>query len=541
MNRFQQVKDILDNSVGGANAVVAGPHGAFWRNQSREQFVAFKILGLPLVSVGDGNGSNLIKALRGESPFGQDIGTPGASIRRMPAGRDPVPPDQIAFISAWIDDGCPDEVAPIGALEVQLNRAQSGAAFLIVSDGATPISARLAMRTIDDSEGDVAIRVAPGSAASLQISSTSVHLSGATTEVDVVATTPSAAPNDTTIEVIQGPTVLTSFALTAISRPALRFRGNFQCRLATDPDPFDHPRGENSSFGVYAVEGPDPANPDEPPLDRIVRFHDAVALRPFCDPIGVPVTAVEAEVGGSVAEFRAGDPLIGQPVGLGPDCKFDGRNRTFAPDGFEPISDFRLEIGSVFSGASAPAVPRPSPADPPGSTAPYANGIILLDANPAGGSPTDFGLPEATWAEHGWTLLATKLAQLVAQKATDERAARLRDRRIQEHVDTRPGHGLNAIATPLRFMERYTGLIDREVTTAADRQGMLAYLAGLPAIRVTIDFLAFDTDCQTGKVTGTLDAPDDVRPPIAAPVEAAVEAPTERPGAGLARIPLDQQ
>src|SRR4029453_458188 len=49
------------------------------------------------------------------------------------------------------------------------------------------------------------------------------------------------------------------------------------------PPPSDHPRGENSSFGVYAVEGPDPGNPDEPPLDRIVRFHDAVALRPFCD------------------------------------------------------------------------------------------------------------------------------------------------------------------------------------------------------------------------------------------------------------------
>ena len=43
---------------------------------------------------------------------------------------------------------------------------------------------------------------------------------------------------------------------------------------------------------------------------------------------------------------------------------------------------------------------------------------------------------------------------------------------------------------------------------AADPQGVLAYLGGLPAIRFTADFLAFDTDCQTGKVTGTLDAAD---------------------------------
>ena len=317
MNRFQQVKEILDNSVGGANAVVAGPHGAFWRNQNRDQFVAFKIFGLPIVALGNGGSSNLVKALRGEAPFGQDIGTPGASIRRMPAGRDPVAVDQIAFISTWIDDGCPEEVAVIGALDAQLDGAPSGSAFVIVSDGATPIPAQLSLRTTDGSQGDVAIRLAPGSAANLQFSPASVHVSGATSEVEVVATSPSAAPNDTTIEVVQGPTVLASVALTAISRPALRFRGSFQCRLATDPDAFDHPRGENSSFGVYAVEGPDPENPDEPPLDRIVRFHDAVALRPFCDPIGVDVTAVEAQVGGTLFSSASETRSSGNPSGSG--------------------------------------------------------------------------------------------------------------------------------------------------------------------------------------------------------------------------------
>jgi hypothetical protein len=459
----------------------------------------------------------------------------------MPAGRDPVPPDQIAFISAWIDAGCPEEVADIGAIEARLAGAPSGSAFLIVSEGATPITARLSLRTTDGSQGDVAIRAAPAGGASLQISPTSVHVSGTSTEIDVVATTPSAAPNDAAIEVVQGSTVLASVVLTAISRPALRFRGSFQCRLATDPDPFDHPRGKDSSFGVYAVEGPDPANPDEPPLDRIVRFHDAVALRPFCDPIGVSVTSVEAEVGGTVAQFEVGEPLIGEPMRLGPNCKFDGRNRTFAPDGFEPISDFRLEIGAVFSGASAPAVARPSPADPPGSTAPYANGITLLDASPDGGSPADYGISAATWAENAWNLLASKLAQLVAQEPSDERASRIRDRRIQEHVDTRPGHGLNAIATPLRLMERYTGLIDRDVTTAEDPQGMLAYLAGLPGVRVTADFLAFDTDCQTGRVTGTLDAPEEPGPPVARPPEGVEALHVEVPSAGLVRAPLDEQ
>jgi hypothetical protein len=57
----------------------------------------------------------------------------------------------------------------------------------------------------------------------------------------------------------------------------------------------------------------------------------------------------------------------------------------------------------------------------------------------------------------------------------------------------------------------------------------------LPAVRFTADFLAFDTDCQTGKVTGTLDAPEVSVP--ATPVRAVAAG--EQPG--LRRIPLDQQ
>ncbi|MGH9277408.1 MAG: hypothetical protein ACRD12_04790, partial [Acidimicrobiales bacterium] len=249
--------------------------------------------------------------------------------------------------------------------------------------------------------------------------------------------------------------------------------------------------------------GPDPAHPDEPPLDRIVRFQDPVALRPFCAPVGVSVVAVEADVGGSVVRFGAGDPLLGQPVRLGPDCKFDSRNRTFAPDGFEPISDFRLEVGSVFAGASAPAVARSSPEEPPGSTAPYADGIFQLDVDPTPWSPSDFGYREATWAERSWAVVARKLARLVTQQPADERAARIRERRLKEHAVER----LGAIRFPIQLMERYRGLIDRELVIAANPTGVLAYLASLPAVEFFGEFFDFDTDCQTGTVTGTLGAP----------------------------------
>lgn len=532
MNRFLRVIEILDTAVGGPAAPVGGPHRAFWRTRTRDEFVVFSILGLPIVTLGDGDGSNLVKALRGEFPFGRDTGTPGANFRRMPAGRPPVPPDQIAFIAAWIDDGAPEDgEQPIGPLEVQLGGASSGEGFVIVSSPDQPLPATLSLRTTDGSEGEVSCRAGQASVAALSFSPSTVRVSGSPVEVEVVATTASGSRNDTTVEVVQGDDVLAGFDLTAISSPAVRLRGRFQCRLATDPDPFDHPRGENSSFGMYAVQGPDPANPDEPLLDRIIRFQGAVTARPFCDPIGVSVVGVEAEVGGSTIRFTAGDPLIGLPVRLGPDCKFDARDGAFAPDGFEPIADFRLEVGSVFAGESAPAVPRASSADPPGSTAPYADGIYELDVDVAPWAPSEFGYRETTWAEHAWALLARKLARLVAQQPADARAARIRDRRIQEHIDTRPGHGLRAMGTPIRLMERYTGLIDRELTVAPSAVGTLAYLAMLPAIRFYAEFLDFDTDCQTGTVTGTLSAPPSAE---TASLEVRTSPPTRR------RVPLDE-
>lgn len=506
MNRFLRVKEILDTAVGGPQAPVGGPHQAFWRDKTRDQFVAFSVLGLPLVTLGDGNGSNIVKALRGEDPFGRDTGNPDGVFRRMPAGRPAVPADQIAFIARWIDDRCPedDDAGPIGELELLLNGARSGEAFVIVAGGRKRNPATLSLRTLDGSEGDVRVRASQASAAAVTVSSDAAHVSGQPVLVEVQATSASNAQNDTTLEVVRGKDVLARLDLTAIATPVVRFAGRFECRLPTDPDPFDHPWGVNSSFGVYAVEGPDPANPDEPPLDRIIRFHDAVALRPFCGPIGVAVTSIEADVGGASLRFATGDALISLPVRLGPSCKFDGRNRTFAPDGFEPIADFRLEIGSVFSGASAPAVPRETPNDPPGSTAPYADGIYI--ASPW--TPADFGYGEATWAEHAWAVVAQKLARLVAQQPAPGRDTRIRDRRIREHGVNR----LPAIGTPLQLMERYTGLIDREVTIAPKPVGVLAYLATLPAVQFYAEFFDFDTDCQTGTVTGTLGAPSPAKP-----------------------------
>jgi hypothetical protein len=395
----------------------------------------------------------------------------------------------------------------MGPLEVRLNDVSSGEGFVIVSGAQQPLPATLSLRTTDGSEGDVACRAAAGGA-TLSFSPTTVHVSETPVTVQILAATASSARNDTTVEVTQGNDVLVQFALTAVDTPLLRFRGRFQCRLATDNDDWFHAWGVDSSFSMYAVHSSDviaPGEPpDEPPLDRIIRFQDIVAQRPFCDPIGVAVTQIEADLAGTPVAFTAGDTMIGLPVRLGPDCKFDARNQDFAPNGFEPISDFRLSIEPVFAGRSAPAAPRLPGQDPP-TTAPYGDGFIPLDGLDSW-KPADFGFEEATWVEHAKAHVEAKLVNLEGEPLADPRAVRINARRIQEHKDTRPAHGMDAMRFAQERIERYTGLIDRDLLIAPHADGMLAYLASLPAIQFVGEFFNFDSDCQTGIVTGTLGA-----------------------------------
>lgn len=117
MNRFEKAIQILDNAVGGPMAPVSF-HGAFWRGLARNDFVMKKIFGLSLVTVGKGADSTIVKALKGELPFGADIpGRPEADFNRMPSGRDPVSDVDIAFLEKWIDEGClEDELVSIPPL-----------------------------------------------------------------------------------------------------------------------------------------------------------------------------------------------------------------------------------------------------------------------------------------------------------------------------------------------------------------------------------------------------------------------------------------
>jgi hypothetical protein len=106
MKRYDRVKQILDAAVQGQDI---GAHKAFWRTLDLAGFIVKSIYGLQLVAVGDGAHSNLVLALRGQAPFGSDIGTPNAKMPRMPQGFPAVAAPDIAFIEKWITDGCPDD------------------------------------------------------------------------------------------------------------------------------------------------------------------------------------------------------------------------------------------------------------------------------------------------------------------------------------------------------------------------------------------------------------------------------------------------
>lgn len=110
----------------------------------------------------------------------------------------------------------------------------------------------------------------------------------------------------------------------------LRFSGWFQARLATDPDPYDEPRGVSGYVHAYA---------GEPDLDRILHLQPPGFSRSMAPQLGVTVDLVRQD--GAQIEAH---PLLGATVDLQSTPVFEGRNGVIADDGFEPIYPFVLEI-----------------------------------------------------------------------------------------------------------------------------------------------------------------------------------------------------
>ncbi|MGY1690637.1 hypothetical protein [Geodermatophilus sp. SYSU D01105] len=129
----------------------------------------------------------------------------------------------------------------------------------------------------------------------------------------------------------------------------LTFRGWFQCRLATDPDPYDEPRGVSGYVHAYA---------GEPDLDRVLRMRTPPFVRAYGPSVGVTVDQVWAD-----GRRQPAHPLEGAVVDLLDEPRFEGRNGAIADDGFEPVWPFALQVTQGPFALTRRAVPA-EPDDP---------------------------------------------------------------------------------------------------------------------------------------------------------------------------------
>ncbi len=113
----------------------------------------------------------------------------------------------------------------------------------------------------------------------------------------------------------------------------LNFDGWFQCRLASDPEPPDEPRGV--SGWIFALAG-------EPDLDRVIRLQEPIAPRYWGGQqheVGVKVHTVQMN-----ERVLTDHPLEGATVTLLDDPKYEGRSGIIGEPGYEIIHPFHLII-----------------------------------------------------------------------------------------------------------------------------------------------------------------------------------------------------
>jgi tyrosinase len=107
--RYDRVRQILDSAAGESQSDYGGA-GRFW-NLPLERLLELEIHGVRMIAPEEkehcpccesrGAKSGLVRGLRGQPPFD------GKRFPRLPWGGTPVGPEEIEFISQWIDDGLP--------------------------------------------------------------------------------------------------------------------------------------------------------------------------------------------------------------------------------------------------------------------------------------------------------------------------------------------------------------------------------------------------------------------------------------------------
>jgi hypothetical protein len=116
--------------------------------------------------------------------------------------------------------------------------------------------------------------------------------------------------------------------LKKVEKIEIHFDGIFQNRLATDPDPFDNPRGDLGWTRSHT---------GEPDFDRIIRFNNPISPRSFIEKVGVFITKV------TINRQNFLDSLVGQMINLGSNTQFVGTPNV---GGKEVLINFQVSIGT---------------------------------------------------------------------------------------------------------------------------------------------------------------------------------------------------
>jgi hypothetical protein len=423
------------------------------------------------------------------------------------------------------------------AVVISLNGNAAGDGFLVAPVGSN-YDAQLTLST--DSGTLAATLQASPNAAGLVFSSTNVSLSTTPTVVNVHATLQSASRGDTTIQVLDGMTVVASFTVTSIKHPKVNFRGRFEARFGTDGGFYNRNPLYTAAIDsvvppgwTWALEGePDfvPAVGNVPenletPVGRVVRLNNPVALRSHAAPVVSTVDSITGDTTLGTETFATGDPLIGQPVNLGPDTYLAGNNprnpvdptpEEFFGAAVEPMALFELHFGTMFSGASqiGPFVAKATMANQITRTPdhrPIANGLVSAAAE-----RTQFGLPsQQAFSETRIDLLVADFNTLPAGPSTARR-----------NLVRRIGHLLNAVsvakknavqaANPGVFAVRvatlpqgwdkevYEGKVDTSLVFAPGGSAVVTYMSEFTSFNFQWNPFAFHSDELCGHHIGSL-------------------------------------
>lgn len=424
------------------------------------------------------------------------------------------------------------------AVSISLAGNSAGDGFLIAPLGAT-YDAELLLWT-DVGTASVTLQASPNPAG-LVFSQAALNLSTAPTSVMVHATAQSSARQDTTIQVLDGANVVATFTVTSIKHPIVNFRGRFEARFGTDNGPYNrNPMYTATNDAAvppgwtWGLEGepdfvPTVANvPEnlETPVGRVVRFNNPVALRTHAALVVTTVDAISGSTTAGTERFTTGDPLIGEPVDLGPNTYLAGNNPQNPADpqpeeiwgaALEPMALFELHLGNRFSGGSniGPFTHKATTISEHTRTPddrPIANGLVGASAELAA-----FGLTSlTTWSETRIDQLVADYNALPAGDSADRRNLRRRIGHLLASVSVAKRNAVQA-SNPGEFIVRartlmagwsskevYQGKVNTNLMFAAGDSAMVHYMSDFTSFDFQWNPFGFHSDELCGHHRGTL-------------------------------------